>query len=91
MALAQGDSILPGNFGGDIISNRLFCGSVMMLEVAVKSHPEAQCHNCSDGAAIRGTTPVRPAEVDLSAVPVLDKPALRRFLLEEMAKLRFLL
>lgn len=86
MALAQGDSILPGNFGGDIISNRLFCGSVMMLEVAVKSHPEAQCHNCSDGAAIRGTTPVRPAEVDLSAVPVLDKPALRRFLLEEMAK-----
>ena len=85
MALAQGDSILPGNFGGEVISNQLFAASVMMLEVAVKAFPDAHCHNCSDGAAITGAMPLHPADIDLEQAPVLDKQALRQYLLTEMS------
>ena len=85
MALAQGDSILPGNFGGEVISNQLFAASVMMLEVAVKAFPDAHCHNCSDGAAITGAMPLHPADIDLAQAPVLDKQALRQYLLTEMS------
>ena len=85
MALAQGDSVLPGNFGGEVISNQLFTSSVMMLGVAIEKFPEAHCHNCSDGAAIRGATPLAPVAIDLQQAPVIDKQALRAHLLQEMS------
>lgn len=86
MALAQGDSLLPGNFGGEIISNSLFSASVLMMEVALSYFPMAQCHNCSDGAAIRGATPTPPELLDFSLLPDLDKSEIRQFLLEDMAE-----
>lgn len=85
MALAQGDCVLPANFGGEVISNRLFAASVLMMEVALSHFPQAQCHNCSDGAAIQGATPLPPEELDLSSLPQLDKAELRCFLLEQMS------
>lgn len=85
MALAQGDSVLPGNFGGEVISNQLFACSVMMLGVALEKFPEAQCHNCSDGAAIPGAVPLAPSAIDLQQAPVIDKQALRAHLLQEMS------
>ncbi len=85
MALAQGDCVLPANFGGEVISNRLFAASVLMMEVALSHFPHAQCHNCSDGAAIQGAMPLPPEALDLADFPVLDKSELRRFLLEQMS------
>lgn len=85
MALLQGDSDLPGNFGGVVISNPLFTASVAMLEVAIGKFPQARCFNCSDGAAIAGARPMYPEGLNFSRLPVLDKPAFQRFLLTDMA------
>jgi hypothetical protein len=85
MALAQGDHILPGNFGGEVISNSLFSASVMMLDVAVNHFPEAKCFNCSDGAAIKGAQPLDIQNVDFYNEPKIDKKEIIRILVEEMS------
>ena len=85
MALAQGDHILPGNFGGEVISNSLFSASVMMLEVAVSHFPEAKCFNCSDGAAIKGAKPLAIQDVDFTNEPKLDKKEIIRTLVDDMS------
>jgi hypothetical protein len=85
MALAQGAHVLPGNFGGEVVSNTLFSASVMMLDVAVSYFPHARCFNCSDGAAIKGATPLDIQDIDLSLSPVLDKKEIIDFLYNEMS------
>jgi len=85
MALAQGSHILPGNFGGEVISNSLFSASVMMLDVAVSHFPQARCFNCSDGAAIKGANPLHIQDINLTDEPELDKKEIIRVLVDEMS------
>lgn len=86
MALAQqSNHVLPGNFGGEIISNSLFSASVMMLDVAVSHFPAAKCFNCSDGAAIKGVRPLDIQNIDFSNEPELDKKEIIRVLVEDMS------
>lgn len=85
MALAQGDCVIPGNFGGEVTSNQLFSASVMMLEQVISKFPYARCTNCSDGAALAGSLAMRPEKLDLSLMPEIDKGALRHHLVTEMS------
>lgn len=85
MALAQGNSILPGNFGGDVISNQLFSASVMMLETVIKNFPSARCINCSDGAALRGTLSYKLSDITFEQYPLLNKDEIKEFLLNDMS------
>ncbi len=84
MVLASGDKIIPGNFGGEVISNNLFSASLMMIEVLLSNFPRAECHNCSDGAMIRGTTPLPLTEVPVATWPEFDKAALIKHIHEQM-------
>lgn len=53
----------PGNFGGEVITDRLFCVSIKSMESLLKLHCEVACYNCSDGATIEGAIPLRIKDV----------------------------
>jgi len=85
MVLAQGDDIVPANFGGDIKTNKLFSSSISMLEAVIKLFPDANIFNCSDGAKIAGTKPLHINEVDLSQKLIMRKKNLLNSLVDEMS------
>ena len=73
MELTKGKLTIPGNLGGVVITNQLFKSCVMMMEVALSHFPNAKCHNCSDGAYIKGTQPQRIDEIDFTDFAIVDK------------------
>jgi len=85
MVLAQGDDIVPANFGGDIKTNKLFFSSISMLEAVMKLFPEAIIFNCSDGAKLSGTEPLHINEIDLSEKPIINKNDLLNSIVDEMS------
>lgn len=90
MSLANGDKRVPANFGGEVISNRLFSTSLMMLEVLLTNYENAHCINCSDGAKIRGTTPLSSTEIRTEVWPLLDKISLIDHIYTHMSSPSFL-
>ncbi|MDO2947311.1 motility associated factor glycosyltransferase family protein [Aeromonas simiae] len=56
---------LPGNFGGEVISNGLFSLSVKQMEVMLRMAPDVRCHNTADGAKIEGSIAQRIEEIQL--------------------------
>ena len=85
MVLASGDKIIPGNFGGEVISNNLFCASLMMIEVLLSNFRDVTCHNCSDGAMIRGVKPMPLQDVPVSTWNDLDKKSLLEHIHDDMS------
>lgn len=65
----SGDILVPGNFGGTVTANRLFCVSIKGMESLLKLNPETRCYNCSDGALIDGAVPLR-----IDAIVLNDNP-----------------
>lgn len=59
LVINSGDVPVPGNFGGEVTANRLFCVSIKAMESLLKLNPEVRCYNCSDGAYIQGSTPLQ--------------------------------
>jgi hypothetical protein len=51
--------LVPANFGGEISSDCLFGLSANSMAKVIAMYPEASCSNCSDGALVRGATPLR--------------------------------
>ncbi|GAA4496703.1 motility associated factor glycosyltransferase family protein [Pseudaeromonas paramecii] len=56
----------PGNFGGTVITNRLFAASARVMESLLKHNDDVNCHNCSDGALVVGAKPLLLSELQLS-------------------------
>lgn len=54
-----GDFKVPGNFGGEVITRRVFDSSRGVLEMLLEQNPAIKCFNASDGAAIKLTTPIK--------------------------------
>lgn len=76
MIVSNSDPIVPGNFGGEVRSPFIFNSSRRILEGTLQLCPQVRCMNCSDGAKIAGTIPLRPAELQLDDAPILEKQAL---------------
>ncbi|MGE6139811.1 6-hydroxymethylpterin diphosphokinase MptE-like protein [Aeromonas rivipollensis] len=66
---------IPGNFGGEVTTDRLFCVSIKSMESLLKLHEHVTCYNCSDGAAIEGAIPLHTSDVVMNNV-IHDKIAL---------------
>jgi len=55
---------VPANFGGQAWSNPYFLWSRWVFESMI-SQAEISAVNCSDGVAIQGATPIRPADLEM--------------------------
>ena len=85
MVLAQGDDIVPANFGGNIKTNKLFSSSISMLEAVIKLFPEANIFNCSDGAKLSGAKSLYINEIYLSEKSIINKNDLLNSIMDEMS------
>ncbi|MGY3927881.1 motility associated factor glycosyltransferase family protein [Aeromonas simiae] len=56
---------LPGNFGGEVISNELFSLSIKQLETLLRMNPDVVCYNTAEGAKVVGTIPLPVNEIDI--------------------------
>ena len=74
---------VPGNFGNKIITNSLFNECRSKLEEEIQNHPDATIFNCSNGAFLKGTTPVHNADLNITENISEKKNDFKRFLLDE--------
>lgn len=56
----SGEKAVPGNFGGEAITNNILEMARLHLESSIRANPQAEVFNLNDGALIRGTTPLSP-------------------------------
>ncbi|MGE4280049.1 MAG: motility associated factor glycosyltransferase family protein [Magnetospirillum sp.] len=77
----EGEFSTPGNFGGTIYSNLVFTWTRDMIEQKVEKFG-LKVFNCSDGAFIRGTTPLLPESLFFPGKP-LDKDAIFKRIRDE--------
>lgn len=68
MVVANSGLRLPGNFGGEIIANRIFATSVKVMDNLLKYHSDVECHNCSDGVLIENSIPLHIDKLKLTNV-----------------------
>ena len=61
----KSDFKVPGNFGGEIHSLRVFDFSRGVLELLLEKNPTVKCINASDGAFIQSATPCRTENIPL--------------------------
>lgn len=55
----ESDFVLPGNFGGEVSTNKILSMARQMMGYAVMSHPSSRVFNLNDGAMIEGAIPLR--------------------------------
>lgn len=72
----QGAYTLPGNFGGTVQSNMVFEWSRNLLEAAIAAL-RLNVYNCSDGALIKGATPLVAEAMSFDGPP-LDREAVMK-------------
>jgi len=77
----EGEYSCPGNFGGTIYSNLIFTWTRDMIEQKVDKFG-LKLFNCSDGAFIRGTTPLLPESLFFPGKPI-DKEAVFKRIRDE--------
>ncbi|WP_291722298.1 6-hydroxymethylpterin diphosphokinase MptE-like protein [Magnetospirillum sp. 64-120] len=77
----EGEFAAPGNFGGTIYSNLVYTWTRDMIEQKVDKFA-LKVFNCSDGAFIRGTTPLLPESLFFPGKP-LDKEAVFKRIRDE--------
>lgn len=68
MVVANSGLRLPGNFGGEVIANRIFATSAKVMGNLLRYHSEVECHNCSDGVYIEHSIPLHVEELKLTDV-----------------------
>jgi len=74
----SGDFKVPGNFGGEVHTMRVFDSSRGVLEMLLENNPKVKCVNASDGAAIKLTTPSR-----FDALPKFKKIKNKKVVVED--------
>ena len=64
--IMDSDEPVKGNFTNKIYTNTLFNLCRKHIEQEIEKHPHAHIYNCSNGAFIRGTTPIHSYELNIS-------------------------
>lgn len=64
-------STMPGNFGGEVYSSRVYKDSLENMDKVIKSSKDSKYYNCSDGAKIDSAEPLHSAEL---LEPWLQRP-----------------
>lgn len=73
--------VVPGNFGGEVVSSDLLLWTKNNLESAAKNDAGGRfIYNCSDGALIEGFTPLLPARLKLPESSIDKKVAVENFI-----------
>jgi len=65
----EGDIIVPGNFGGEVTTDKVLTVSRRMMEYAIYSHPDARVYNLNDGALIAHAIPLHAENFVCDASP----------------------
>jgi len=55
---------VKGNFRDSVLTTHIFDSSKSQIEMLLKNHPSLKAYNCSDGAYINGTEPLRIEDID---------------------------
>ena len=84
-------TLVPGNFGGQCETNRIYIKSVISIESALltkKDDPEFKCINCSNGAYIKHCTPLHSEELEklFSKMPKKKKKEFQNNFLKHKTK-----
>ena len=67
--------MVPGNFGGEVVTNQLLGLSARHMGTLLRLYSDVICHNCSDGAQVKNAIPLPLDEFRLDEV-ALDKDRL---------------
>jgi len=59
-----GDFKVKGNFGEDVYTTQVFDSSKGVLEILLESNPDVTCYNCSDGALIELSKPLKIEDIN---------------------------
>lgn len=68
----KGDFKVPGNFGGEVHTTRIFDYSRGVLELLLEQNPDVECVNTSDGADVK-LAPACKVEALCSIKPIPEK------------------
>lgn len=55
----------PGNFGKNVVTDKIFMGSRISFEAVLKTNQQITCYNVGDGLFIEHTKPVHAGEIKL--------------------------
>lgn len=64
------DKSVPGNFGGEVKSGYLLDWGRAMVNEVIRSIPDVQARNCSDGAKIPAAPAMKPKAVSIKPTPI---------------------
>ncbi len=67
--MAESTLLFRGNFGGYVRSQNIFLVSKHVLEMEAQSRPRHCFYNCSDGAKLKGFTPLLPTLIEQLSPP----------------------
>ena len=85
--------VVPGNFDGEVYTNKILYMARQAMGSAVVSHPSAKVYNLNDGASIKGAIPMKPEDCECPGSPEGKRMAIesikrstetKRFELEEL-------
>ena len=85
--IREGELKVPGNFQEEVYTTHHMDKARMFLEGLAEHFRDARITNCSDGAKINGTIPIKAHELDKLTNP-LNKEELLNFIRDEMFKPR---
>ncbi len=68
----QGDMRVAGNFVDEVYTTQHFDNSRASLEILLESNPQVTCYNCSNGAKIQLTTPLKYQDIP-TLTPIKSK------------------
>ena len=77
----SGDFQVKGNFCDEVYTSQVFDSSKGVLEILLESNPEMTCYNCSDGAMVELTIPLKSTDIE-SFEPIEDKRTALELLLK---------
>jgi len=78
----SGDFQVKGNFCDEVYTSQVFDSSKGVLEILLESNPDVTCYNCSDGAMVELTKPLKSADIEILE-SIMDKSALVEVLLRD--------
>jgi len=81
-AKMNGDFKVKGNFCDEVYTSQVFDSSKGVLEILLESNPSVTCYNCSDGAMIELTKPLKSKDIELLE-PIINKNTLVEALLND--------
>lgn len=76
IVIGSSSYLVPANFGGEVSTTAMFDSSRRVLGSIITDHPSATVYNCSDGAFIENTKPLRPEMILIDETSYLNKKTL---------------